>query len=280
MTGKALLVAAGIGSRLAPLTDVLPKCLMPIGGQPLLGLWRAMLRQAGIADIVVNLHHHAELVRSYIARSPYAPLVTAAYESRLLGTGGTLLHHRDRFRDGPVLFAHADNLTSFSVPDFFARHAARPPGACITMMTFVTDAPEQCGIVELDSQGLVTAMHEKSPNPPGRLANAAVYIVDPEIADFMAGLGRDVIDFSTEVLPHFWGRVFSFHNDIYHRDIGTPVSLARAQFQFPLVADPALLQGEGDPWFGLMRENGGRLAEAFGHAVDSAYRQAGARKDG
>ncbi|MGZ5929378.1 MAG: sugar phosphate nucleotidyltransferase, partial [Rhizomicrobium sp.] len=61
---KALLVAAGIGSRLAPLTDILPKCLMPVNGAPLLGYWLDLLAGAGVKDIVVNLHHHAPLVRA------------------------------------------------------------------------------------------------------------------------------------------------------------------------------------------------------------------------
>lgn len=273
MTVKALLVAAGIGSRLSPLTDVLPKCLMPIAGRPLLGYWLRMLCGAGFTEIVVNLHHHADLVREYVARSPYAAKVVLAFEDNLLGTGGTLLHHRNRLAGGPVLFAHADNLSAFSPRDFLEAHESRPPGTAMTMMTFVTDTPEQCGIVELDARRLVVAMHEKVDEPPGNLANAAVYVVEPEVLDFMAGLEATVIDFSTEVLPHFFGRIHAFHNDVYHRDIGTPASLARAQLQYPVsvpAADRSV--GDGDPWYGLLEEHGGALAHAFRDAVDAAYR--------
>src|SRR3954469_6131285 len=97
---KALLAAAGTGTRLRPLTDVLPKCLMPINGRPLLGIWLAMLSAAGASKIIVNLHHHAELVRDYVARSPYAHLVTLAHEETLFGTAGTVMQQRDLLSGG------------------------------------------------------------------------------------------------------------------------------------------------------------------------------------
>jgi mannose-1-phosphate guanylyltransferase len=145
----------------------------------------------------------------------------------------------------------------------------------MTMMTFVTDQPKQCGIVELNESKTVVALHEKSENPPGHLANAAVYVIEPAIIAFMARLGKPVIDFSTEVLPHFMGRIHTFHNDLYHRDIGTVGSLSRAQFEFPILAginDGTL--PAGDPWYGLMSENGGRRARAFLQSVDTALGQA------
>src|SRR2546423_13907482 len=119
---KALLVAAGSGTRLRPLTDVLPKCLMPINGEPLLGIWLAMLSQAGVSEIVVNLHHHAGLVREYVARSPYARHVTLAHEDTLLGTAGTLMRQRDRLGGGTIFFAHADNLAAFDMARFLDAH--------------------------------------------------------------------------------------------------------------------------------------------------------------
>lgn len=252
---KALLVAAGIGSRLVPLTDVLPKCLMPVNGVPLLAYWLDLLTGAGVTDIAVNLHHHAPLVREWLGRGPYASIVFASHEEQLLGTAGTLLNNRARLTGGPIFFAHADNLSAFSAPAFFEAHDRRPEVAAITMMTFTTDMPRQCGILELDGDGLVMAMHEKSANPPGNLANAAVYMIEPEVIEFIASLGRKVVDFSTEVLPHFMGRIATFHNDRYHRDIGTLASLASAQFEFPLRAGLAPSPA-GDPWFGLIQEEG------------------------
>jgi mannose-1-phosphate guanylyltransferase len=113
-------------------------------------------------------------------------------------------------------------------------------------------------------------LHEKVANPPGNLANAAVYIVEPAVLDFIAALGKPVVDFSTEVLPHFMGRIHSFHNGLYHRDIGTVASLAAAQFEFPLVAGAGDAE-QGDPWYGLMADQQGRLAWDFVACVNRAF---------
>ena len=269
---KAVLVAAGVGSRLRPLTDALPKCLMPINGRPLLGIWLDILARGGVTEVVVNLHHHADLVRDYLRRSPYSRLVTPVFEQELLGTGGTLLRNRDRLNTGPFLFAHADNLSSFDSGRLLAAHRGRPAGTAMTMMTFDTEEPQQCGIIERDARGVVVGFHEKSPNPPGRLANAAVFVLEPEVLDFLGSLGRSFAEFSTDVIPHFIGRIATYHNDVYHRDIGSPASLLRAQIEYPLAvgrhsADPA-----SDPWFGLMTEADGRLARALTDAVSEALR--------
>src|SRR6266700_814350 len=265
---KALLLAAGLGTRLRPLTDVLPKSLMPINGHPLLGLWLARLRNAGVSDIVVNLHHHAALVRDYIERSPFAPFVTLAEEPQLLGTAGTLAHHRDHFAGASVLFAHGDNLSLFGVEEFAAAHQARPPAAAMTMMTFLTDAPRQCGIVRLDPQGTVIEFHEKSPDPPGNLANAAVYLVEPEVIDYARSLRRRVLDFSTEVLPHFVGRIHTFHNGLYHRDIGTLPGLVQAQFEYPVAG--AMASEGPDALHGLLARDGGTLGRTLVRTVTAA----------
>jgi mannose-1-phosphate guanylyltransferase len=273
---KALLLAAGLGSRLKPLTEVLPKCLMPINGEPLLGLWLERLCSAGISDVVINLHRHAGLVRDYVERSPFARFVTLAEEPRLLGTAGTLARHREHFAGAPVLLAHADNLSLFAPERFVATHRARPPAAAMTMMTFRTDAPQQCGIVKLDSQGIVVEFHEKSSEPHGDLANAAVYIVEREVIDHAHSLGRPVLDFSTEVVPHFLGRIHTFHNGAYHRDIGTLVDLIRAQFEFPLARAKTSDKGM-QSWCGLMDGQHDDLAQRFLRSVSDAL-LAGARR--
>ena len=97
------------------------------------------------------------------------------------------------------------------------------------MMTFDTDSPQTCGIVEQDKSGVVYGFHEKSPSPPGRRANAAVYIFEPSVIDFLASLKKEKIDLSTEVIPKFMGRIQGFHNADYHRDIGTIENLLLAE---------------------------------------------------
>jgi mannose-1-phosphate guanylyltransferase len=235
---KALLLAAGLGTRLRPLTDTIPKCLVPILGKPLLAYWLDLLLQGGIDSVLVNTHHLAAAVEKYCRTSPWRSRIRLVHEPVLLGTGGTILANRAQFRGSAVLVAHADNLSRFSVGAFLGTHAARPAAAAMTMMTFETDAPETCGIVETNAAGLVARFHEKVVNPPGNRANAAVYIIEPEVVEFLAALGKPIIDFSTEVIPHFIGRVNTFHNDDYHRDIGTPESLRAAAREFAPAQPP------------------------------------------
>ena len=230
---KALLLAAGRGTRLQPLTDTIPKCLVPIHGKPLLEYWLDMLSRAGVGPLLVNLHYMADRVREYLVSSRYRDQVQTVYEDQLLGTAGTLLKNRAFFGKEPLMLVHADNLSRFDVLAFIERHRNRPPGCEITLMTFETDAPQTCGILELDAQGVVVAFHEKVPHPPGNLANGAVYILEPSLFDFLLGLGKDTIDFSTEVLPHFMGKMFTFHNHEYHRDIGNLESYRAALQEYP-----------------------------------------------
>ena len=100
------------------------------------------------------------------------------------------------------------------------------------MMTFITDQPESCGILELDQNGVVIKMHEKVKNPPGNLANAAVYILEPSVLKFLVQMNQRVIDFSTEVIPKFLGKIYTFENKEYHRDIGSMESYEAANRDF------------------------------------------------
>jgi len=96
------------------------------------------------------------------------------------------------------------------------------------MMTFDCDVPTSCGIVELDEKGVVIDFHEKVKNPPGKLANAAVYIIEPEVLKWIEE-NSHVTDFSTEVLPQFIGKIATWKNGNIHRDIGTVEMLTKAQ---------------------------------------------------
>ena len=229
---KALLLAAGLGTRLRPLTNTVPKCLVPIHRRPLLDYWLELLLDGGVESVLVNTHHLESKVREFVNGSRWRERVTLIHEDRLLGTGGTVLHNRQFFGGRPFMVVHADNLSVFDVGAFIARHAARPRGTALTMMTFDTDAPESSGIVVQDSQDVVCEMHEKVANPPGTRANAAIYIFEPEVVDFIASLGKPVVDLSTEVLPHFMGRIYGVHNANYHRDIGSAESLRKAEAEF------------------------------------------------
>jgi mannose-1-phosphate guanylyltransferase len=230
---RALLLAAGLGTRLQPLTKNIPKCLIAIDGKPLLEHWITMLNNGGVFPLLINLHHHADKVLNFIDESPYKKIITPVYEKELLGTGGTLKKNREFFGNETLMLVHADNLSIFDVPAFMDRHQNRPPGCEITMMTFKTPTPHTCGIIETDEAGCVRAFHEKVANPPGDMANGAVYIVEPSVFDYLESLNKEFIDFSTEVIPQYMGRIYAFHNDVYHRDIGTIESYEMACKEFP-----------------------------------------------
>ncbi len=229
---RALLLSAGMGTRLRPLTESIPKCLVPIKKKPLMEYWLDMLYKAQILPVMVNMHYLYRKVEAYILQSPYKKNIITSYEENLLGTGGTLLKNKSFFDNHSVFMAHGDNLSFFDIKDFVRTHELRPSHCEITMMIFETDNPQSCGIVELDDKNIVCAFHEKVDNPPGNLANGAVYILEPSIFIFLESLGKENIDFSTEVLPHYIGRINTFHNGKYHRDIGTMESYLKAQDDF------------------------------------------------
>lgn len=232
---RALLLAAGMGSRLRPITDTVPKCMVPIMGRPLLDYWLELLGPApDCSEIIINTHHLPEPVRRYVAQSPYRSKITLVHEDALLGTGGTLIRQLPRLLGDDALVAHADNLTLFRLSEFQRAFANRPAGCVATMMSFETDSPQACGILELDAKGLVRGFHEKVADPPGRLANAAVFLFGREALDMIARLDVETpFEISLEIVPRLLGRMNTWHNTIYHRDIGNPASLAAAESDFP-----------------------------------------------
>lgn len=243
------MLAAGLGTRLHPLTTVLPKCLMPIHGRPLLGLWLEMLKQGGVNRVFVNLHYLSPLVREYVKSSPYSDIVKFLDEPELFGTAGTLSRFRGEFSSHELLMAHADNLTIFDVRQFRLAFETRPIPCALTMMTFDTDAPKSCGIVTLDDEGRVIEFVEKPQEYIGTLANGAVYIMDVNAVFDVLDAGENITDFSTQILPHFVGRMNSFHNQHYHRDIGTVAAIGDAQMEIAEIElAKTLLEGVGSYW--------------------------------
>lgn len=226
---KSILLAAGLGTRLKPLTDYWPKCLMPIGEIPLLAYWLEYMKWMEMESVLVNLHYHADIVQEFLEQPVYKNFVQTIFEPELLGTAGTIRANRKFIEDSTLLLVHADNWSYCDWSKFVSFHKNRRPQQCvITMMTFESDQPSSCGILELDEQGVVVKMHEKVENPPSNLANAAVYLIEPEVVDWICERPY-LSDFSTEVIPHFMGRISTWHNGNIHRDIGTPESLSKAQ---------------------------------------------------
>ena len=226
---KALLLAAGEGTRLRPLTEKIPKCLVPINGKPLLSIWLDQLTEAGVTEFLINTSYLAEQVYDFINTSPHKDKVTLVHEKNLLGTAGTLIHNSAWFDNDAFLFAHADNLCKVNWSDFFQTHKNRPKQTDLTMMTFDTDTPQNCGIVSVDKDGVLKGFFEKVKEPPGTRANAAIYIVEPGFIKLISENDKKIFDFSVEIIPNHLPQIYTWHNDGYVRDIGTPESYRLAQ---------------------------------------------------
>ena len=230
---KAILLAAGLGTRLRPLTDSTPKCLVPINGVPLLEIWIERLNRSGVGPILINTHYLAEKVHDYVKKSSFHELVSLVNEPVLLGTAGTLLKNLDFFIDEEVMLIHADNYCLADLPSFMLAHKKRPSGCFLTMMTFRTKTPSSCGIVEINKNGVLVGYHEKVKSPPGNLANGAVYILTADLIKEVKSMSLAPKDFSTEVLGRFIGRIYTHETSEVFIDIGTPESyeLAKALSQ-------------------------------------------------
>lgn len=241
---KAIVLAAGFGTRLRPLTNSIPKCLVPLGGRPLLGHWLGKLRRLGIESALINTHYLADQVHQYVYSwetteefpeniNEKSMTVSVSHEPTLLGTAGTLLRNIDFFLNQPWsgtgMLIHADNFTPDGLKALITAHHKRDPQCLLTMLTFTADNPSQCGIVECDERGVVTAFHEKVQQPPGRVANGAVYVFGGEFLYWLAEMHPSAQDFSTDVLPICINRIQTWHTDQPYIDIGTPEALIAAR---------------------------------------------------
>ena len=223
---KALLLAAGKGTRLRPLTETIPKCLVPINDKALLEYWLENLTKVGIDEFLINTFYLHKQVEIFVENSKYRDKITLVYEKKLLNTAGTLLKNRAFFKDEAFMLVHADNLCFCDFNAFIHSHLTRDKRCAITMMLFKSDNPSSCGIVELDKDNIVRKFHEKVDNPPSNLANGAVYICE---ASVIKSINKDEVDFSLDILPKYMGKINTYLNDIYHRDIGTIKSYNLAQ---------------------------------------------------
>ena len=224
---RALLLAGGFGTRLRPLTDNTPKCLVEIGGKPLLAHWLETLFNANIERVLINTHYLSDQVERFCANSPHRAKIDLVHESQLLGTAGTLRANREYFENCTTFLAHADNFTLFDPMALMQAHHSKPSQCLATMMTFETDSPTNCGIVELNAQGVLTGYYEKVTNPPGNIANAAVFLLDKQALKWLDQAPM-ATDFCKEIVPLGIGHFQTYFNGVYHRDIGTIASLNQA----------------------------------------------------
>jgi mannose-1-phosphate guanylyltransferase len=228
---RALLLAGGVGSRLRPITDSIPKCLVPIGGRPLLYRWLDLLFSVEVKRVLINTHYLSEHVIEACHNSVWARYVDTKFEPSLLGTAKTLILHKDFFQSDSFWLIHADNLSIFDPRAFVDAFVNRPTHCIGTMMTFECEDPKSCGIVKCDSNGVISEYYHKQASLNGTLANAAVFIFSPAVFEFMDA-HPTALDFCSDVVPQLIGKLNTFKNTEYHRDIGTPSSYNQALQDF------------------------------------------------
>jgi mannose-1-phosphate guanylyltransferase len=157
---KAVLLAAGVGSRLRPLTDTIPKCMVPVAGKPVIERNIEWLRQHGITNLAVNLHHRPEVVRALLGSGEeFGVRVRYSHEPELMGTAGAVDRLRDWLDDDEFLVIYADNIINCDVGAVVARHRAM--SACLTMALYWREDVSASGVARLDAEGRVTAFVEK-----------------------------------------------------------------------------------------------------------------------
>lgn len=223
---KAFLLAAGVGSRLRPITDATPKCMLPVGGRPLLDIWLDAFAQAGVDEVLVNLHHLPEVVQNHLTERTRVPVVRMSFEPQLLGSAGTLLAHREWVSDDDFFLAcNADNLTDFDLRSLIEAH--RAAGAIATLTAFHSPTPSSGGVMEVDSAGTVTGFTEKPEHPVSDLVNAGIYAFRPSVLDELKG--EPPLDIGYDLLPQLVGRAHAVPIEGYFRDIGTPEAYRQAQ---------------------------------------------------
>lgn len=221
---KAFLLAAGLGTRLKPLTDKTPKCLLPLGGRPLLYWWLKIARDLGVREALVNTHHLAGQVEAFAAAWRGAPRLRLFHEPELLGSAGTIAANA-AFVAGQEAFwiFYADTLVAADISPLWELHAARKP--MLTVGLFRPPDPKACGVVEIAGDGRVLSFEEKPARPKSDLAAVGVYIAGPELLPRLPLPG----DLGKDVLPGLEANVYGKLLDGPAIDIGTPATYERAR---------------------------------------------------
>jgi mannose-1-phosphate guanylyltransferase len=227
---KAFLLAAGQGTRLRPITDKIPKCLVPVCGVPVLKIWMEICRNAGIEEVLVNLHSHGDSVRDWLSKNVDGVHVRLSEEATLLGSAGTLLANRDWVSSEACFWIfYADVLTNVDLHRMLEFHLARQPSA--TLGLYEVPDPSRCGVVCFDQKMVVREFVEKPAKPKSHWAFSGVMIGTPELLNEIPNLHP--VDLGFDVLPRLVGRMLAFPISDYLLDIGTLENYQKAQNTWP-----------------------------------------------
>jgi NDP-sugar pyrophosphorylase family protein len=228
---KAMILAAGRGTRLGNLGKIVPKVLIKIGGEPLLERQLRYLEQNGVRRVVVNAHHHASQIASFAATYRGSIELVCVTEERLLGTAGGVRNALDHLEPGPFVVLYGDVLVDAPIHPILALH--RTTGATATLAVHEADSAEGKGVVEVDDNGRIRSFSEKGAQPSGRvLINSGLYVLESEI---VAALPQGVeSDFGGDVFPAALRRgclLYAARLSQPVIDIGTPEGLTLARMR-------------------------------------------------
>ncbi|HWP65891.1 MAG TPA: NDP-sugar synthase [Candidatus Limnocylindria bacterium] len=229
---RAMVLAAGHGRRLAPLTDTLPKPLMPVGGRPLVAHVLAFLRAGGIEEVVINLHHLGARIEEAIGDGrAYGLTVRYSHEPEIRDTGGGIKQAERWLAGEPFVVANGDSLLDLALDDVLAFHRAR--GGIATMVVRPDPDAARYGLVELDADdrvrrisGLPAAVPQVALRPfmfPG------LHVFEPRVFDWMdAGAAFSVTRVTYPRLLEAGEAVYGYVTDARWVTIDTPEALAAA----------------------------------------------------
>jgi NDP-sugar pyrophosphorylase family protein len=232
---KAMVLAAGIGSRLRPLTDTTPKALLDVAGEPMIARVIRRLQAAGVTELVVNLFHLADKIVEYLAaQNNFGLRIAFTRETELLDTGGGLKNAAGFFTDGGPFFLHnVDVLSDIPLEDLYRYH--QRVGALATLAVQSRPGARQllfdpdgrlCG--RLSPEGVGWA---KGPVPGAdRLAFTGIHVIDPAIFPRMIETGIFPITRTYLRLAGEGERIVAYRADgRYWQDIGSPEKLEEAR---------------------------------------------------
>lgn len=237
---KAMLLAAGYGSRLGEITAKKPKCMVTVGGEPMLGHWLNKLDRLGVNKFYINTHYLSEQVEEYLCHHPLRKKIETLYENRLLGTAGTLNRHRHLF-DETTFIVHVDNYCHDNLRGLVNTFQQRPADALMSLLVFKSSTPSTCGVVTIDKNGLMSGFYEKQKKPPNNVASGAVFLCSRQFFNFFGEIFDSQTDFSAEVMPLMKKKANCYKTNQFFIDIGILKNLRLAN-KFAAYQNESVLQ--------------------------------------
>ena len=228
---KAMILAAGEGMRLRPLTLALPKPMVPIVGKPLLERTLLWLAGQGVTEAAVNLFHRPQVIPDYFGDSFNGVRLHYFFEDTLRGTSGGLKAAASLFRDAPFFVIYGDNLIRADLRRLARFHFAH--AGIATVGLFHHPNPSAAGIVAAGPDGRITRFVEKPPADQvfSDLANAGVYVLNPDVLGAISE--GTPSDFGRDIFPRLLADGLTLYGTLlggYLQDTGTPEAYRQANW--------------------------------------------------